>query len=167
MLQTQDPLEQDHFVPWDLHLNELGKGLLAHATHQISSQVVLKKKMLEYFSMSFYGSNPGLPGAGPFSTWGPPFEQTWYRTIRQCCILNFKPLSLAVLEKKIFEYILFLNLRPPAAGPVWTLGLPFEQTWFGSIRQCFIPNIKDLGLLVSDKSIFEGFPYVEQVCPRV
>ena len=37
-------------------------------------QVILKK-ISEYFSMYFYGSNPWPPRAGPFWTLRPPFEQ--------------------------------------------------------------------------------------------
>ena len=68
------------------------------------SQTVLKKKIFEYFSMYFYGLNLGRPAAGPFWNLGPSFEQTWYRTTRQCYIPNFKHLSQVVLKKMIFEY---------------------------------------------------------------
>ena len=37
--------------------------------------------------------------------------------------------DLAVLEKKIFKYILFWDTRPPAAKLILTPGPPFEQTW--------------------------------------
>ena len=47
-------MAQDHLGPWDLHLNELGKGPL-NFKHR--SQVVLKKKIFEYFSMYLYGLN--------------------------------------------------------------------------------------------------------------
>ena len=65
-------------------------------------------------------------------------------------------LSQAVLEKKILKYISFLNPRPPAAGPFRTPGPPFEQTWLRSIRQCYIPNIKALGLVVSEEMLFKA-----------
>ena len=52
---------------------------------------------------------------------------------RQCYVPNFKHLGQVVLKKKIFEYISMhfygLNLGPPGAGPSWTLGPWFEQTW--------------------------------------
>ena len=48
-------------------------------------------------------------------------------------ILNFKHLSQEVLKEKLFEYFSMyfydLNLGPPVAGPSWTLGPSFEQTW--------------------------------------
>ena len=47
-------------------------------------QVVLKKKIFEYFSMYFYDLNLGPHDAGPSWTLEPSFEQTWQRTIRQC-----------------------------------------------------------------------------------
>ena len=44
-------MAKDHLGPWDLHLNKLGKMNFKHL-----SQVVLKK-IFEYCSMYFYGSN--------------------------------------------------------------------------------------------------------------
>ena len=41
------------------------------------SQVVLKKKIFEYFSMFFYGLNLGPPGKGPSWILGSSFEQNW------------------------------------------------------------------------------------------
>ena len=55
---NQSPLAQGHFGSWDLYLNKLGKEPLCHA----ASQVILEKMIFEYFSMYFYGSNPGRPG---------------------------------------------------------------------------------------------------------
>ena len=46
------------------------------------------------------------------------FEQTRLRSTRLCYIPNFKQLSLAVLEKKIFKYIL-LNPGLPWVGQFW------------------------------------------------
>ena len=45
---------------------------------------------------------------------------------------------------------------PPATGPFWTPGPPFDQTWQRSIRQCYIPNIKALGLAVSEEMLFKA-----------
>ena len=36
-VQTHDSLAWGHFIPASHHLNKLGKGLLGHATYQISS----------------------------------------------------------------------------------------------------------------------------------
>lgn len=63
-------------------------------------------------------------------------------------------------EEEDFKVYFIFEPNTPAAGPVWTLGPPLEQTWQRSIWQCFIPNMKDLWPLVSDKKILEGFPYV-------
>ena len=41
------------------------------------SQVILKKKILEYFSIYFYGLNLSPYSAGPSWIQGPPSEQTW------------------------------------------------------------------------------------------
>ena len=46
---------------------------------------------------------------------------------------------------------------PPRAGPVLTPRAPYEQPWKRSTRRCYMPNIKALGLLVSEKKNFEVF----------
>ena len=62
----------DHFGAWDFHLNKLGNVPLGNVVYKIAlpnakhlSQVILKK-IFEYFTMYFYGSNPELPGSEPF-----------------------------------------------------------------------------------------------------
>ena len=47
------------------------------------------------------------------------------------------------------------KLVNPRAGPILTPGASFQQTWWRSIRRCYIPNIKALGLLFSEKGIFK------------
>ena len=85
------------------------------------SQVFLKKKIFEDFSMYFYDLNLGHHGAELSWTLEPSFEQIWLGTTRQCYIPNFKHLSLMVLKKKMFKnffmYFYGLNLGPPAMGP--------------------------------------------------
>ena len=52
MLKTHDSQGLSHFGPLGIHLNKVGKGLLGNTTYQILktlSQVVLKKKIFEYF----------------------------------------------------------------------------------------------------------------------
>ena len=39
-------------------------------------------------------------------------------------------------------------------GPLFSPGALFEQTWQSITRQCYIPNTKALGLVVSNKKIF-------------
>ena len=41
-----------------------------------------------------------------------------------------------------FEVYFIFEPKTPAAGPFWTPGPPFEQTWYRSTRQCYVPNIK-------------------------
>ena len=45
----------------------------------------------------------------------------------------------------------------PGARPVLTPGASYEQFWYKSTRRCFIPNIKALHFLVSEKKNFKGF----------
>ena len=57
-----------HLAPRDLQLNKIGKRPLSKCLRsnlKHLSQVVLKKKNFEYFSIYFYGLNLGPPGAGP------------------------------------------------------------------------------------------------------
>ena len=77
-------------------------------------------------------------------------------------------LSQEVLKKKkLFEnfsmYFYDLNLGPPGAGPSWTLGPSFEQTWLRTTRQCYIPNVKHLSQMVLKKKIFEYFLCISMV----
>ena len=56
---------QGHLAPRDLQLNKIGKRpldkcFISNLKHL--SQVVLKKKISEYFSIYFYGLNLGPPG---------------------------------------------------------------------------------------------------------
>ena len=39
-------------------------------------------------------------------------------------------------------------------GPSWILGPSFEQNWYRTTRQCYIPNFKHPGLVVLEKKIF-------------
>ena len=45
---------------------------------------------------------------------------------------------------------------PPVTGPILIPGTSYEQSWYKSTRICYIPNIKALCLLVSEK-IFKDF----------
>ena len=50
---------------------------MLHSKFQASEKVVLKKKILEYFSMYFCNWNLGPPSAEPSSDQRSLFEQTW------------------------------------------------------------------------------------------
>ena len=59
-----------------------------------------------------------------------------------------------------FFMLLYISLCKTCAlrvGSILTSEAKFEQTWQGSTRCCYIPNIKALGLSVSDKKIFKVF----------
>jgi len=55
-----------------------------------------------------------------------------------------------------FPYIIQCKIVTPGAGSILTPGALFEQLWWRTSRWCYIPNIKALGLVVSDKKIFEN-----------
>ena len=62
-----DPLVRGHLAPRDLQLNKIGERLLGNcfiSNLKYLRQVVLKKKISEYFSIYFYGLNLGPPGRG-------------------------------------------------------------------------------------------------------
>ena len=58
------------------------------------------------------------------------------------------------------DFFMFLPIKAyvkhvtPEAGPFLAPGLKFEHTWYRSTGYYYIPNIKTLGLVVSDKQIF-------------
>ena len=101
------------------------------------------------------------PGAGPVLSPGASYEQTWKRSTRTCYIPNIKTLGLLVSEKKNFEvcllcsYVLTCEPQGSPRGIVLSPGASYEQTWKRSTRTCYIPNIKTLGLLVSEKKNLE------------
>ena len=59
-----------------------------------------------------------------------------------------KALALVVSEKKIFSYDV------PGEGPVWTLGAQLAGFVKRTTIHCYTQNMKDLGLVVSEKKIF-------------
>ena len=99
------PLWPDHLGPWGLDLNKFGKRSLGNATYQISSiwATWFWRTFLNIF-MYFYEHISRTPGRGHLGPW-------------DLCLnkfgTDFKHLSKAVLEKKIFKYTSFLNPRPP------------------------------------------------------
>ena len=121
------------------------------------SQVVLKKKIFYIFlCSSMFEPRTPWPGAildpGIFVSKGHPGNVTFQ--ISSTWAKQF-------LNRRFCEVISFLNPRPPpppTAGPFWTSGPTFEQTWQRSTWQCYIyvPNIKALGLAVSEEMSFEA-----------
>ena len=109
---------------------------MLHTNHQTPEPIGFEE---EDFLMFFYVfQSEDLLGKSNFRS-GASFEQTWKRTTRQCYIPNFKRLSQAVLEKR-FLTIFYFRTRTPH---------PCHRAI------CFIPNIKVLGLVVSEKLPFE------------
>ena len=50
---------------------------MLHTKFQVVQPEGSNEQDFEYFSMYFYAANTGPPSAGPFSTLGSSFEQTW------------------------------------------------------------------------------------------
>ena len=59
-------------------------------------------------------------------------------------------------------------MSAPGRGHVFAPELYSEQCWQRSTSWSYVPNIKDPGLLVSDKNIFKSFLYIslKHVSPR-
>ena len=63
---------------------------------------------------------------------------------------------------------MFQTCDPSQEGPVLTPGASYEQSWYKSTGRCFIPNIKALHFLVSEKKNFKVFllcSYVSNLWP--
>ena len=63
---------------------------------------------------------------------------------------------------------LCFEIVTPRARPVLTPGASYVQSWYKSTRRCFIPNIKALHFLVSEKKNFKVFllcSYVSNLWP--
>ena len=70
---------------------------------------------------------------------------------------NFMHLRQMVLKKNISifsEYFFGLNSGHLAEAPFWSLGPLFEYSRLSTLRQCYIPNFKQLSL---KKKIFKLF----------
>ena len=67
------------------------------------------------------------------------------------------PLGDARYHISISSLFLCFELVTPGARPVLTPGASNEQSWYKSTRRCFIPNIKALHFLVSEKMNFKVF----------
>ena len=125
------PLAWGHLGPWDLHLNKLGRGPLGNATYQISNIWAMwfwQRRFLNIFlcfSMVRTQDPLARGHVGPWSLGlnkfgkGPPGNAIYQIS---------SPWAKQFWRRRFFKYISFLNLRPPAAGPFWTPGPPFEQT---------------------------------------
>ena len=68
------------------------------------------------------------------------------------------------LKEKIFKiffmYFYDLNLGPPGAGSSWNLGPSFEQPWQRIMRQCYIPNFKQLRQVVLKKKFLNIYVFL-------
>ena len=99
-------------------------------------------------------------GAGPVWTPGARLAGFIERTTIHCYTQNIKALGLVVSEKKIF-YVLPIvclwELMTPRAGPFLTPGARLAGFIKRTTTNCYIQNMKALGLVVSEKKIFLCF----------
>ena len=155
-----DPQRLSQFLPKGHHMNKLGRGPLGDVTYQISKLQAFHFQRRRILKFSFFVPTVQLvtPRAGPVLTLGASCEQTWYSSTRRCYIQNIKTQGLPVSKKKNFKVCHLCSYVPtcdPRMGPVLTQGASYEQTWERSTRRCYIPNIKAVGLSVSEKKNFE------------
>ena len=84
----------------------------------------------------------------------------------RCYIPNINALCHMVSDNNIlmlFHIQAYVKHVIPRAGPFFAPGALFEQIWQRFTMLCFIPNIKALGVMVSDKKIFNVFPILVEV----
>ena len=97
------------------------------------------------------------------------YEQTWYRSTKRCHIPNLYAIQFQRGQiLKMGFFVPMFQLVTHGVGPVLTPGASYEQTWWRSSRRCYIPNIKALGLPLSEKNyeIFFLCSYVPTCDPR-
>ena len=68
------------------------------------SQEVQQKKIVSYFSMYFYGSNPRTPAKEYLGPWDLGLDKLGNGLLGNATDQNFKHLGQEVLKKKTFEY---------------------------------------------------------------
>ena len=99
-----------------------------------------------------------MPGAWPVWTPGAPLAAFIKESIIHLSTQYIKALGHMVSEKKIF---LCFSHDAPGAGPVWIPGAGLARFIAGFIKRttihCYTQNMKALGLVVSEKKIFESF----------
>ena len=95
------------------------------------------------------------PGAGPFLTTGARlagFKEDHYTLLHT----KHESSEPVVLEKKSFRS----SHDAPGAVPVWTPGVWLAGFIKRTTMQCYTQNMKALGLVVLEKTIFYVFPIV-------
>jgi len=73
--------------------------------------------------------------------------------------VEFGQITISGLREDVvwtFPNIIQCKIVPPGRGQFWPQGHNFKQLWWRTSRWCYIPNMKVLGLVVSDKKIFEN-----------
>ena len=118
--------------------------------------MVLKKKIFEYISMHFYGSNLGPLARDRLGPWDLGLNKLGNGAPGNATYQISSTLAKQFWRRRFLSVFHFWTQDPPATGPFGTPGPSFEQTWKKSTRQCYIPNIKVLGLAVSDEMSFKA-----------
>ena len=141
---------------------------MLHTKYQSSAPPWFRKEEFWSFPSLFLYFELVTPRVRPVLTPGASYEQSWYKSTRRCFIANIRALHFLVSEKKNFEVFLLCSYvsnlwppphppPPPGQGQFWPQGASYEHSWYNSTRRCYIPNIKALCLLVSEKKIFKDF----------
>ena len=99
-----------------------------------------------------------MPGAWPVWTPGAPLAAFIKESIIHWSTQQMKALGHMVSEKKIF---FCFSHDAPGVGPAWTPGARLAGFVAGFIKRttlhCYTQNMKALGLVVSEKRIFNVF----------
>ena len=113
------------------------------------------EKICSYVSIISLVAND-MPGAWPVWTPGAPLAAFIKKSIIHWSTQHMKALGHMVSEKKFF--FLCFSHDAPGMGPAWTPGAWLAGFVAGFIKRTtlhsYTQNMKDLGLVVSEKRIF-------------
>ena len=110
--------------------------------------------MRRFFKFQFWDS-----WGGPFLAQGYNFNKLDRILLVDATDQTIEALGLVNSYKKNFFPIqAYVKHVTTWSGPFLAPAAQFEQTWLRSTSWCFIPNMKALGLVVSDKKVSSSFP---------
>ena len=140
---------------------------MLHAKYQGSRPSSFRVELWNFRSL-FLCSTYDPPGQGQFWPQG-HFMDKLGRGPQEDATYQISNLyAIQYQRRKILNmgfFVPMLHLVTPVVGPVLTPEASYEQTWLRSSRRCYIPNIKALGLPVSEKKNFEIFFLCSYVPP--
>ena len=146
MFEHSTPLEWGHFGPWDLGLNNLGKGPLGNVTYLISSiwGKGSEEKDFSILSTYFNDSNLGLSGAGHFGLQGHHLNKLGRGPLGNATYYISNIWAYLFWKRRMFNLFIYfygLNLEPLMQGHLGPSDLCLNKLCKGVLgMQCYIQN---------------------------